>query len=159
MGRFLFNPFTQNFTIIPTPAKEGFFMLSARNGKLEWVPREDPMAKTATINFTSTAIPYVSSVGILPRLQITRNDGAYLVSFNKAGTYAHEVLIDPATDTTANYSVGVFFAPDQGVQITETPNVSIVSYPVADSDGNNVALLHVMSFNTDATVNISAYDL
>ena len=60
MGKYLFNPFTKNFTIIPTPAKEGFFMLSARNGTLEWVPREDPMAKTATTAFATTAVTYIS---------------------------------------------------------------------------------------------------
>ena len=159
MGKYLFNPFTKNFTIIPTPAKEGFFQLSARNGKLEWVKREDPMAKTATINFTSTAVQEVSSAGILPRVQIARADAAYLKSITTPGTYSHEVLIDTAATNTSSYSVGLFLAPDQGAQITMLPSVSVATYPVAGSDGNNVAFLYLMIFTGDAAVNIDAYDV
>lgn len=157
--RYLFNPFTQNFTVIPQPAKEGFFMLAARNGKLEWVPREDPMAKTVTIDFASTAIPYVSSAGILPRVQIARADAGYLKSFTEPGTYSHEVLIDTTATATSTYSVGLFLAPDQGANITMLPSVSIATYPVADSNGDNVAFLYLMVFTGDAAVNIDAYDL
>ena len=159
MGKYLFNPFTQNFTIIPKPAKEGFFMLSARNGKLEWVPREDPMAKTATIDFESIAVPYVSSAGILPRVQIARADASYLKSFTEPGTYSHEVLIDTTATNTSTYSVGLFLAPDQGASITMLPSVSIEVYPVTDSDGDNVAFLYLMTFDGDAAVNITAYEM
>ena len=159
MGKYLFNPFTQNFTIIPTPAKEGFFQLSARNGKLEWVLREDPMAKTATIDFESTAVPYVSSEGILPRVQIARADASYFKSFTEVGTYSHQVLIDTTATNTSTYSVGLFLAPDQGANITMLPGVSIEVYPVTDSDGDNVAFLYLMTFDADAAVNITAYEV
>jgi hypothetical protein len=159
MGRFIFNPFTQNFTVIPKPPKEGFYQFAARNGKLEWVAREDPMAKTATIEFLSTAAQVVSSVGILPRVQIARNDAGYLRSFNEPGTYSHEVLIDPSAQTTANYSLGVFLAPNQGANITSLPSASIVTYPVTDSTGNSVASLRVMVFTGDAAVSVRAFDL
>lgn len=159
MGKYLFNPFTQNFTIIPTPAKEGFFQLSARNGKLEWVKREDPMAKTVTIGFDSTAVPYVSSVGILPRVQITRLDKNYLKNITDPGTYKHEVLLDPAATNTSSYVVGVILAPDQGATIAPLPSTSIEAVPLADTDGDNVAFLYRMVFTGDAAVNVTAYDL
>jgi len=53
----------------------------------------------------------------------------------------------------------VFLAPDQGANITMLPSVSIATYPVADSDKNNVAFLYLMTFTGDAAVNISAYDV
>jgi hypothetical protein len=158
MGRFLFNPFTQNFTVIPKPQAEGFFLLAARNGKLEWVEREDPMAKTVTIGFTTTATREVSSVGILPRVVIARADAAYVKTIEDPGTYTHEVLIDDTASSTASYAVGVYLAPDQAAAITTLPSTAITASPVADSNGDNVAFIYVMTFTGDASVNIDAYD-
>jgi hypothetical protein len=158
MGKYIFNPFTQNFTAIPKPQPDGFFLLAARNGKLEWVEREDPMARTVTIGFTSTATREVSSVGILPRVVIARADAAYVKTIEAPGTYTHEVLIDDAASKTASYAVGVYLAPDQSAAITSLPSTEIAATPVADSDGNNIAFIYVATFTGDASVNINAYD-
>jgi hypothetical protein len=158
MGRFLFNPFTKNFTVIPKPQAEGFYQLAARNGKLEWVKREDPMAKTVTIGFTTTATREVSSVGILPRVVVARADAAYVKTIDEPGTYTHEVLIDDTASNTASYAVGVYLAPDQIAAITTLPSTAITATPVADNNGDNVAFIYVMTFTGDASVNIDAYD-
>lgn len=158
MGKYLFNPFTQNFTIIPKPAKPGFFTLSARDGKLEWLVQKDPNMKTVTIDFSSTAIQYVSSAGILPRVQIARADASYLKNITDPNLHSHEVLLEPGSNTST-FSVGVFLDPDQGAVIRMLPSVAINVFPVPDSAGNNVAFLYLMTFDTDSTVNISVYDV
>lgn len=159
MGRFIFNPFTQNFTVIPKPPKEGFYQFAARNGKLEWVKREDPMAKTLNLNFTSEAVPFVSSVGILPRVVFYRGDGDYAGSVSDAGVYNREFLIDPTVSNESFYVVGLFVAPDQGAAVNTLPAVAISVTPVADSSGSNVAFLWTMEFTTDAAVSVQAFDL
>lgn len=158
MGKYLFNPFTKNFTIIPKPAASGFFMLSARDGKLEWMSQKDPRLKTVTVDFSSTAVQFVSSVGIIPRVQIARADLGYAVNITEPNLYSHEVLLEGST-TTSTYSVGVFLAPDQGAVLKMLPSVAVTVAPISDADGNNVAFLYLMTFDTNATVNISAYEV
>ena len=158
MGKYLFNPFTQNFTIIPKPAANGFFTLSARNGKLEWAVQKDPRSKTVTIDFSSTAIQFVSTAGILPRVQVARADANYITSITEPNLYSHEVLLEGSSNTST-YSVGVFLAPDQGASVRMLPSVAINVFPVPDDEGNNVAFLYLMTFDTDSTVNISVYDV
>lgn len=159
MGKYLFNPFTQNFTIIPKPAKAGFFTLSARDGKLEWLVQKDPNLKTVTIDFSSTAIQFVSSAGILPRVQIARADASYLKNITDPNLYSHEVLLESGATNTSTFSVGVFLAPDQGANLRMLPSVAINVFPIPDSAGDNVAFLYLMTFDTDSTVNISVYDV
>jgi hypothetical protein len=158
MGKYLFNPFTKNFTIIPKPAASGFFMLSARDGKLEWAVQKDPRLKTVTIDFSSTAIQFVSTAGILPRVQIARADLGYAANITEPNLYSREVLLEDAPNTST-YSVGVFLAPDQGAALRMLPSVAVTVSPIADSEGNNVAFLYLMTFDTDATVNISAFEV
>jgi hypothetical protein len=166
MGRFIFNPFTQNFTVIPNPPKEGFYQFAARNGKLEWVEREDPQAKTLNLSFTSDAVPFVSSVGILPRVVFYRGDGDYAGSQSQGGVYNHEFLLNSAVSNEAFFVVGVYLAPDQGsVGVLNgngdisLPVVAIDVSPVADSSGANVAFLYAMKFTTDAAVSMRFFDL
>jgi hypothetical protein len=159
MGRFIFNPFTQNFTVIPKPPKEGFYQFAARNGKLEWVEREDPQAKTLNLNFASDAVPFVSSVGILPRVVFYRGDGDYAGSQSEEGGYNHEFLLNSEVSNEAFFTVGLFVAPDQGAAINTLPAVAISVSPVADSSGSNVAFLWTMKFTTDAAVSVQAFDL
>ena len=40
MGKFIFNPFTQNFTVIPKPPTTGAYQLVSQNGELGWVAGE-----------------------------------------------------------------------------------------------------------------------
>lgn len=158
MGKYLFNPFTRNFTIIPKPSASGLFVLSARNGNLEWLNQRDPMLKTVTLDFSSTANQFISTAGILPRVQIARGDLGYAVNITEPNLYSHEVLLGTAGNTST-YSVGLYLAPDQGAEIRMIPSVAVSASPISDSNGNNVAFLYLMTFNTDATVNILAYEV
>jgi hypothetical protein len=159
MAKYIFNPFTENFTVIPTPAKEGFYQLAARNGKLEWVEREDPQAKTLNLDFKSDAVAFVSSVGILPRVGFYRGDRAYTGKHTEEGVYNHEFLLNPDVSAESFYIVGALVAPDQGAAINTLPVSAITISPVADSNGDNVAFLWSMKFTTDAAVSVRAFDL
>jgi hypothetical protein len=154
MGKYLFNPFTQNFTVIPKPQPLGLFTLVSRDGKLEWVQQP----KVLTVAFTSTATREVSSVGILPRIVIARADSNYLQTIEDPGTYAHEILLDPAATNTSSYTVSVYLAPDQTAAIDWLPATPIEVDPVKNSSGANVAFVYQLKFTTDAAVSINAYD-
>lgn len=157
MGKYLFNPFTKNFTIIPKPAASGFFVLSARDGKMEWAVQKDPRLKTVTVDFSSTATQFVSTAGVLPRVEIARADLGYATSITTPNLYSHEVLLEGASNTS-NYAVSLYLAPDQGAEIKMLPSVAVTASPVTVG-GSNVAFLYLMTFDADAIVNIKAYNV
>jgi hypothetical protein len=181
MGKYLFNPFTKNFTIIPKPQREGFFALSARDGKLEWVVQipkpptsgffalsardgkmewavqKDPMLKTVVIDFSSAAAPFPSTAGILPRVEIARADLSYATSFTNPNLYSYEVLLGK-TPLDSTYTVSILLAPDQGAELKMLPSVGVTVSPIS-SGGQNVAFSYQMIFDANATVNIKVFDL
>jgi hypothetical protein len=160
MAKYLFNPFTQNFTIIPTPPKTGFYGLTVRDGgKMEWVAQSDPLLKTLEIDFTSNRAASVTRLGILPRFGVSKTDGTSTFSVTDVGVYNYNILLDSSTSgtslDTSFYTVG--FAVPVGVTpiITRTPQGQMTSQNLAHESAPTtpIATIYLIKYTSSASIN------
>jgi len=159
MAKYLFNPFTQNFTIIPTPPKAGFYGLTVRDGgKMEWVSQPDPLLKTLDVDFSSDRAAVVTRLGILPRFGVSKTDGTSTYSITDVGVYSYNIMLDSSTVgtslDTSFYTVG--FAVPVGVTptITRTPQGQMTSQTLAhESDPTTpIAIIYLIKYTSSASI-------
>jgi hypothetical protein len=159
MAKYIFNPFTKNFSIIPTPPKTGFYYLTVRDGgKMAWVAKVDPLLKTLKVDFSSDIAATVTQLGILPRFGVAKKDGTSTYTITDVGSYSYNILLDPSTAgasvDTSFYTVG--FAVPVGVTpvITSDPPATMTIETLAHESAPTVAIstIYLINYTDSASI-------